>query len=625
MASVIYLDKKGRKEPIFTLTKGDAKTKNVRFMLPADDGETAIDSLIWMISIHNAGGKDDATKLQKIHHEDHIHLNWQCGWVAAAEEGITTIQIIGYNEDGDRQWSSGEYCILVNPLEDTQIPKEDITELQELIADAAEAMETATQETMEAAQRADESAEAAGNAAQAATEAAEAANTAAQAATEAAEAAYTTAQAATEAAEAADTAAQAATEAAGAADNAANAANTAAEAADNARLAIAEELNKKAPAIYVDASGDIVTITDGAEGMPVQSLITHVEPKETGEGEKSPANPWTIIGWDGVTAQRAGKNLIPKSEFVNQNYFGVTLNTQPDGSIVVTGTYTGTTVGDVLIFSTRDEPIPAGTYMLTGCPAGGGIYSYRLFVYVYKADGSITYVNEMGSGAKITLEEGDQIKIMIRLGQEFPAGETLVFRLQLEVGSASTPYEPYNGQTLTAALPETLYGFDKNWTTGLVTVTHDRIVATGDEGYSLYEYKGKKGIMILNQLKQKCMRADGVCTHAPVTMDLSGGLQVWYGVGDNEIYVAGLIDALGVSTLEDAVAWIKSQYAAGTPVTFVYKLDEPYTIQLTPQQLETLKGVNNIWSNAGATEVTYAADTKMYIDQKIAAIAAAIV
>ena len=47
------------------------------------------------------------------------------------------------------------------------------------------------------------------------------------------------------------------------------------------------------------------------------------------------------------------------------------------------------------------------------------------------------------------------------------------------------------------------------------------------------------------------------------------------------------------------------------------------TIQLTPQQMETLKGTNNIWSNAGQTEVTYAADTGLYIEQKMAVLAAA--
>jgi len=50
----------------------------------------------------------------------------------------------------------------------------------------------------------------------------------------------------------------------------------------------------------------------------------------------------------------------------------------------------------------------------------------------------------------------------------------------------------------------------------------------------------------------------------------------------------------------------------------------PTEIQLTPQEVRTLLGENNIWSDGGDMEVAYPADTKLYIDQKITeAIAAA--
>lgn len=52
------------------------------------------------------------------------------------------------------------------------------------------------------------------------------------------------------------------------------------------------------------------------------------------------------------------------------------------------------------------------------------------------------------------------------------------------------------------------------------------------------------------------------------------------------------------------------------------ELAEPKTIQLTPEQLDMLKGVNNVWSSTGDTDLSYVADTKLYIDQKLAAIAA---
>ena len=53
------------------------------------------------------------------------------------------------------------------------------------------------------------------------------------------------------------------------------------------------------------------------------------------------------------------------------------------------------------------------------------------------------------------------------------------------------------------------------------------------------------------------------------------------------------------------------------------ELTEPKTIQLTPQQLNMRKGANNVWSSTGSTDLTYVADTKMYINRELAAIAAA--
>ena len=55
-----------------------------------------------------------------------------------------------------------------------------------------------------------------------------------------------------------------------------------------------------------------------------------------------------------------------------------------------------------------------------------------------------------------------------------------------------------------------------------------------------------------------------------------------------------------------------------TEIQLVYELATPITYTLTPQEVRTLLGINNIWSDTGDTEVTYLADTKLYIDNKIA-------
>ena len=59
------------------------------------------------------------------------------------------------------------------------------------------------------------------------------------------------------------------------------------------------------------------------------------------------------------------------------------------------------------------------------------------------------------------------------------------------------------------------------------------------------------------------------------------------------------------ATLEDFTSYLSTQYSNGTPVHFVIPLKVPITYQLTPQEINTFVGHNNIWSNADRVEVEY--------------------
>jgi hypothetical protein len=50
-------------------------------------------------------------------------------------------------------------------------------------------------------------------------------------------------------------------------------------------------------------------------------------------------------------------------------------------------------------------------------------------------------------------------------------------------------------------------------------------------------------------------------------------------------------------------------------VMFVYPLKNPQTVQLTPTEVSTLLGANNIWADTGDVSVTYRADSTLYIDK----------
>lgn len=52
-------------------------------------------------------------------------------------------------------------------------------------------------------------------------------------------------------------------------------------------------------------------------------------------------------------------------------------------------------------------------------------------------------------------------------------------------------------------------------------------------------------------------------------------------------------------------------------VKAVIELYTPITYHLNPTEIKSLLGDNNVWADAGDTEVTYRADTVMYIDKKL--------
>ena len=119
--------------------------------------------------------------------------------------------------------------------------------------------------------------------------------------------------------------------------------------------------------------------------------------------------------------------------------------------------------------------------------------------------------------------------------------------------TAPTTYTPYIGQTNTLTLPETVYGGTLDVETGVVTVEYGHIAS----------YAGEP---------------------------LPGE---W--ISDRDVYAPDATPTTGVQV--------------------AYKLAEPRTIQLTPQQITVLSGVNTIYTDADGVVVTGAEDPKHTITE----------
>lgn len=153
----------------------------------------------------------------------------------------------------------------------------------------------------------------------------------------------------------------------------------------------------------------------------------------------------------------------------------------------------------------------------------------------------------------LTISAGQKAQISFRRA----SGEDVFsnYTYQIEVGSTATDYEPYNGTVYDIDLPQTVYGGTLDVGTGVLTVDSAFIAS----------YNGET---------------------LPST---------W--ISDRDVYAAGTTPTTGAQVC--------------------YKLATPQTIQLTPTEVTTLLGQNNVYADAGEVSVTYRADTGLYIQKVI--------
>ena len=178
-------------------------------------------------------------------------------------------------------------------------------------------------------------------------------------------------------------------------------------------------------------------------------------------------------------------------------------------------------------------------------------------------------------------------------GNSSVTGVYKLSNLQLEKNSAATSYEPYAGTTIPldwTSTAGTIYGGYVDLITGELVQTHQCRTYDGssDEGWAL---SGNDTYVCLqSDVKNNIRNIRPLCDKF-LTEQTYGAT-----------YTIRPIDNLQYgSTVAEWRTWL-----ASNPIQVVYELATPITHQLTPTQLKSLRGINNIWSNAnGNIEVQY--------------------
>ena len=192
-------------------------------------------------------------------------------------------------------------------------------------------------------------------------------------------------------------------------------------------------LDKLCPAFSVEGA---VAVCDPVEGYPLE-VISTIEPRESGT-------------YESISLTRCGKNLF-------------------SGGREISFTASKTI--------TLEKPIPAGTYFISmGSYTGSG--EYQPVIIPQYADGTDMpgYLQvRYDSNGKVINPTKPITKVRIwSNGYSASSSKDVsctLHDIQIEAGSVATPYEPYQGQTLTADFtnaPEMEDKGDYNWNTGLL-------------------------------------------------------------------------------------------------------------------------------------------------------------
>lgn len=311
------------------------------------------------------------------------------------------------------------------------------------------------------------------------------------------------------------------------------------------------------------------------------------------------SNVCPITGWTGAKVTRTGKNLFNKEKLIH-------------GQIALTLRY-GAYGQDEYNSNTpnRDCFLSAGDYTFS---LSGANSTAAETLAVYDETGTrlkLVYNNKIIS---FTVPVDGYVRITFVIGtQNFVSWDN--YDIQLERGSTATTYEPYQGSTYDITFPAeagTVYGGTLDVITGVLTV--DKAII--DLGTLTYVYRDNLGggafsatISTPTSPNFPKVKWAGICSKYKYEGTYSNLNNLNRGIG----YVFN-IDVMvkdTAVTVDDASV----MKASLDGVMLCYEIATPITYTLTPQEIRTLLGTNNIWADTGDTAVTYPADTKTFIEQ----------
>lgn len=174
----------------------------------------------------------------------------------------------------------------------------------------------------------------------------------------------------------------------------------------------------------------------------------------------------------------------------------------------------------------------------------------------------------------------------------------------------------HNDTPVTIQFGQTVYGGELDWTTGVLTVTYANTML-GDSSIDKYSDKENTyAYVTVPPNSAPFAYSKAMCSSLARIGSASSDIE-GYSNGDksNRLYFRILKSRLTDGTVATLKDWLQEN-----PIQFVYLLDEPQTIQLTPQEILALSGTNNIYADTGDTTVSGRQDLINYLQSLSSAV-----
>lgn len=334
------------------------------------------------------------------------------------------------------------------------------------------------------------------------------------------------------------------------------------------------------------------------EDYPLDVTVT-MDPIQEGTGDPSPDNVRPISGRDEVTVTRCGKNLLDFSKIVfdpiDVESGRVSVDYEHETITIRAGE---NNVGYAQPLSDVVGKIPAGTYIINAAVSNPNADKHIYFLDTQKV---------MTFGQPTNLTDRDIASTFSwynKVGSDTP---NTISNIVFSVGSTPTAYEPYQGDTYTFTLPETIYGGEVDAVSGVGSKEFVLHHLTGEEIVSKYSPSSYSNRFFIDLEHAFTLAYTPICSsfvyYNTYDMPVNTFILERRGSADRTRFVLQL--SADYTETEQVKSYLATQYAAGTPVTGCYKLATPEPFQATGNQpILALAGENTVYTDGDSVSVS---------------------